>query len=249
MAIEIGVDAYLAANGIPPTLPTSDDLLAAAEGDLKQLTFETLKELGVPCDELEYRNPDDLSDETNLCRQMIDEIWDLSAEELDNVLSQSAAQAAGVWVPPGVSVIPHPRGQAGPAILEVELTRVRPTDIPQGCLLRANIFSQREAAIWRSPITMNDRIEDIEGFSFIGSSRRVPDVPVGETVAVTFVLADLAPWFPDGDEAVENGTVRFSAKSMAYLLLQPNAIHGASVSGDCVDHAGASAPARPAGGE
>ena len=46
---EIVVDAYLTANGIPPTLPSFGDLAAAAQGDLAVLGAGLLEQIGVPC--------------------------------------------------------------------------------------------------------------------------------------------------------------------------------------------------------
>lgn len=49
-ATRAAVTAVLASVGLPPSLPTTDQLEAIAAGELDQLAVEVMKQLGVPCD-------------------------------------------------------------------------------------------------------------------------------------------------------------------------------------------------------
>lgn len=52
IASKAAIGAVLAAYGLPPSLPTTEQLKAIAAGRLEDLAVELMKDLGVPCDDL-----------------------------------------------------------------------------------------------------------------------------------------------------------------------------------------------------
>jgi hypothetical protein len=97
------VGAVLAVVGLPPALPTSDQLKAMAQGDLVELAVVYLEQLGVPCDDLTIDSttagavsagvsaaggevPAGTSDGVDLCR-------DALGAALETVKTQVATQA------------------------------------------------------------------------------------------------------------------------------------------------------------
>jgi hypothetical protein len=122
------VTAVMAAYGIPPTLPTSSDLIEAAKGDLTALAVEYAKSLGVPCDELGDASAaggvagQDIPTCEELMRDLIDEFQDAVNDQF-----RHQAAAFGVGFPPGAVVVPHPDGQIKPARVKV---LVEPTPEP-----------------------------------------------------------------------------------------------------------------------
>jgi hypothetical protein len=126
------VSAVMAAYGIPPSLPTSSELIEAAKGDLVALAVATAEGLGIPCDDLE-----DADEAAGLAGEDVPTCEELARDLLDEfqaaVDRQFRAQAAsfGIVFPPGAIVVPHPDGQVRPAIVTVTVT---PTPEPdEGC--------------------------------------------------------------------------------------------------------------------
>ncbi|MDX1620465.1 MAG: hypothetical protein R3320_05710 [Nitriliruptorales bacterium] len=122
------VSAVMAAYGIPPTLPTSSDLIDAAKGDLAALAVEYAKSVGIPCDEVEDVSTagelagEDIPTCEELARQLLDEFQDALNDQF-----RAQAAAYGVVFPPGAIVVPHPDGQVTPAIVRIG---VEPTPLP-----------------------------------------------------------------------------------------------------------------------
>jgi hypothetical protein len=156
------VDTYLVANGIPPDLPTSDQLESAAKGDLTEISVSVLEQLGVPCDELTLTEAEarlvksaastaseevksvNVDNGVDLCRDLSRAVIDELHKKLESQISQQVAKAAGVPHFDNIAMIPEPRGQWQPP-------RVIITLLPNGVPLRAEQQCPATVSVSGSP--------------------------------------------------------------------------------------------------
>jgi hypothetical protein len=137
------VSAVMVSFGLPPTLPTSDQLLAIAEGDLTTLAVEYLKTLGVPCDEMKLSPaeaelvvggveaaggdvPIDPSGGVDLCGQMIGAVIGEVKKTVATALQGQIAASTGLPMPttyePGFEAILEPRAHYSGAVVRLDAT-------------------------------------------------------------------------------------------------------------------------------
>ncbi|MCB1257730.1 MAG: hypothetical protein KDB26_11530 [Microthrixaceae bacterium] len=150
VAAKATISAVLVAFGLPPSLPTSGQLLAMAEGDLTEFAVAYLKELGVPCDDLVVdaqtagsitwgveqaggEVPDGVSDGIDVCRDAVKAI----SGEIKKAIKQQAqtqiANATGLPLPfgpiDGFEFTMEPRGSYRPPSLTLT-ANARDADAP-----------------------------------------------------------------------------------------------------------------------
>jgi hypothetical protein len=137
------VSAVMVSFGLPPTLPTSDQLLAIAEGDLTTLAVEYLKTLGVPCDEMKLSPaeaglvasgietaggdvPIDTSAGVDVCGQMIGAVIGEVKKTVATALQAQVAASTGLPMPstyePGFEAILEPRAHYSGAVVRLDAT-------------------------------------------------------------------------------------------------------------------------------
>lgn len=127
VAAEVSVTAVLALYGLPPSLPTSGDLLAMAQGDLEAWAMAAMKELGVPCDSLQVDAtvasivnstgaaiPTLPDGSMNACSAAVVSLIDQLKEEVKNRTGALLSSAIGLVYTPveGFELIPEPAGRA-----------------------------------------------------------------------------------------------------------------------------------------
>ena len=117
----LAVNAVLAAYGIPPSLPDSEQLKQIAKGELKELVLESAQDLGIPCAELGTASNAIGADEIS-CDTLIDAALDEVERTVGEFFAESARASAGIPFPPGAIVQPAQQGQTGPAIVTMTLT-------------------------------------------------------------------------------------------------------------------------------
>lgn len=119
----LAVNAALIYFGVPPTLPSSEQLKQAAKGELSALLVEAAKDLGIPCDEI--GEAADVADkEEYTCESLAGELLDEVEKKLNEIFIQAAAASAGLSFPPGAVIRPAPQGQTTPPTVSVT---VRPS--------------------------------------------------------------------------------------------------------------------------
>lgn len=120
----IAVNVVLMYFGIPPNLPSSEELVEIAKGDIKQWLVTMAEEFGIPCDELS--NLDEFVDMKGLtCDGMADYIVEHTIDEALALFSKSAQ--ASLNIPAGVKLIPATAGRLSPATVEVTVRTTEDT--------------------------------------------------------------------------------------------------------------------------
>jgi hypothetical protein len=174
---ETAVDVTLIAFGVPPTLPTFEQAMQAAKGDLAAALVELAEDLGIPCDEAD--TVAELAGEDTLtCKAMAEGLIDEIVKTAKAAVSASAAASSGIFFPPGVYAVPHAKGQVNPGTVAIT---VKPTAgaPPSGLTCAATV------TMWASYNAPN---------TAFGKSK-FPDLNVG--YSKNFGVAD-GLWVPSG---------------------------------------------------
>lgn len=143
-ATQAAISAVLASVGLPPSLPSAEELEAIASGELDRLAVELMKNLGVPCDAVtppagfedalavagEQLDSPVLAAAADPCLAVAQLLIGSVREAATSSGQQALADASGLPSFPTVEdlvMTPDPRGQADPLQVEVSLT-ARDTD-------------------------------------------------------------------------------------------------------------------------
>ncbi len=112
----VAVNVALMYLGIPPSFPSSEELIATAKGDVEQWLVSMAEQYGVPCDELSTLDEFvDLKGYT--CEEMANYIVEQSIEAIASSFTSQAQ--AGLNFPAGYVVAPSAAGRLSPATVEV----------------------------------------------------------------------------------------------------------------------------------
>ena len=162
------VKAALAILGLPPSLPTSADLIASAraalEGDIALLTAQWLQQMGVPCEDYKqdpstYENAQLVAGQlgvsiqdpklgadgkVDLCREITRAIIDKVLDEVQMAYNSKMSTSLGgptQSVPiPGLIFSPHPAATFQPMVLTVDAVPVE-AGLDPGFTCSAEVFS------------------------------------------------------------------------------------------------------------
>ncbi len=162
------VKAALAILGLPPTLPTSAQLIASAraalEADISLLAAEWLAQMGVPCEEYKqspssYQNAQKVAAElgvsienpklgkdgkVDLCREIsravVDKVLDEVQAAYNSSLSASLGGPAQPVPIPGLIFSPHPAATFQPMVLTVDAVPVE-TGLDPAFICSAEVYS------------------------------------------------------------------------------------------------------------
>ncbi len=123
---KISVEAAKAYFGIPPSFPNYDQLTSLGKDYVVQVAVQELEAQGIPC-------PQE-------CKDLLAQGVDLTVNQVKNSLNNSScygkdkAHSLGIeplCAPDGVKTVPDPRGQYGPALAQLLITRKGGTGAPQ----------------------------------------------------------------------------------------------------------------------
>lgn len=131
------IGAVLATVGLPPSLPSVEELEAIASGELDVLAVQLMKQFGVPCDELATADPADaaaLAEAAGVdgdvaaaaadpCRALAGAVLDQAKAAVTNTLNTDVAAATGfpsLAGVPGATMVPEPTGQPVPMRVDVQ---------------------------------------------------------------------------------------------------------------------------------
>lgn len=134
------VGAVLVSLGLPPSLPTSQQLVAMAKGDLTELAVSYLEQLGVPCDDLVIDAgtaglvsagieqaggdvPDGVADGVDVCRDAIGVIASEIQDQVEAMVQKQIAASTGLplpwWPIEGFDFSFEPRGTYQPPSIKI----------------------------------------------------------------------------------------------------------------------------------
>ena len=120
-AAKIALDAALASVGVPPSLPSTEQIVNSAKGDLKATLVELANEhVGSVCDAGAIGNQ--FSEDIPTCEQLADDLVEEAVAMAKQLARRDARNSFGMPFPPGVEVKPHPLGNALPLHVRVEVT-------------------------------------------------------------------------------------------------------------------------------
>ena len=201
----VAVNAGMVALGVPPSLPSYNELLDKGVDYAVELAIEKFEaETGVPC--------------VSICEDAFRVGLEKLADELKRKPDRTACVSAKEahkhgkeprCFPPGLLVKPAPGSKYVPPIAEIEITRRKDVELPWGvkhpeCYASAymkfdNIFPGGVVYGKTTQQHVDVKKQSISGELFKGKSRELKlNIPQGETVSVTMVfdepLKHQFPW-------------------------------------------------------
>jgi len=226
------VDALLISAGIPPSIPNFDAVVDGLKGDLANLVVEQVAAqvpvVGTACA---------VSNAVNVanCQELVKKAIDKAVEQVASLRSDAAASSAGVFVPPGVTVILHPDGQWQPAHFAVTLTRLNvPFPDDKTCSASASMSSSIFTT-WTEVTGMDEWGEvsgTVSGYPFQSASTTFPHLEPGQSATRDIWLTERNVWF-ESTAAQIYYLWQSSSANEAYRLLLPGAQLTASVGSPC----------------
>ena len=172
----VAIEVALAAFGLPPSLPTSQQVVAIAQGNLEDAALAALKYAGVPCDDLTL-DPAEASvanaaadkagvdlpqpgegQEFGACQILIHVVMQKLKDGVKEAVTASALTTSGLPSFPhvvGFEAIPEPTGRQGPAVLTVFAKPIAST-VPAGYDLSSLRFAidAKSQSYWYAGTTL-----------------------------------------------------------------------------------------------
>jgi hypothetical protein len=195
VATRAAITAVLAAFGLPPSLPTVDQLESVATGNLETLVVAFMQQY-VPCDELSRADPADaaaVAESLGLdgdvgaaaadpCLALARGLVGLARDAVNNKISSGVAQATGlpsVAGIPGASMVLEPKGQIVPMSVRVKM---HPTESSADA---TGIVCPAEVSFSNYPYLITPHIQPFDGGVPPGQFG-YPFTTVGPTPAAAF---------------------------------------------------------------
>lgn len=193
----LAVDVTLMAFGIPPDLPSSQELMALAKGELVDGVYALAAANGISCDVLEEQCKE-------MMNKVLDEVLVRAEEEVSKATKNSVSSGGGVlYINPHIKVIPEPRGRLQPALFKVTYTRLSASDeaLPAECLTTAHVYGRRENWEWYDYDAKKKTSGTVDGFVFMGANSTPVNFKAlaqGQSVTRIVVLGTPSKWFEPG---------------------------------------------------
>jgi hypothetical protein len=210
---EAAIDAALASVGIPPGLPSSDALFAAAKGQLVEGAYAMAAANNVDCSVFADKCKE-------LMGQALDGFIDFTKDQVsDAAKAQASAGGGAIALHPDIVVAPYPGGQNQPAAFVVTYRRTPAAvpannPLPTTCLTGGNVFGKRDNWTWTDFDLMHDtgataeqakKTETVDGKIYEGVNTETVNLAAlkpGEKVTRMLVLNTPLVWFEDGADPV-----------------------------------------------
>lgn len=229
------LQAVAMAYGIPPEIPSWEATISAYKGDLREFILKNAKSLpgvSAACDAATIANKASSSAPT--CEQAIQKAVDSAIGQLVSERSKAAASFAGVVVPSGVIVEPHPKGFPQPPHFDVTVIRTN-AQLPVGiaCSLYGRMTSTVENWSWleyewhdgqESVVTKKGTVS---GEPFYPHSQDIAPLAPGESATYQVWLSQRQIWFePDGwdDHYAQEYAEWHGQFNHGWVLLQKGAV-------------------------
>jgi cytoskeletal protein RodZ len=239
-----GLHAVMIAFGIPPEIPSWEATISAAKGDLREFILENAKDypgVEAACTAADVTHAAKSSFPT--CDKIVDKAIDEAVSRIASERSSAAASNAGVAVPPGVTVEPHPRSTPQPPHFDITVTRTTeplPSDVV--CTITAKMGSTLAGWSWLE-YTWNDGQESVvqksgtvTGDPFLAVKQEIAPLAPGQSTTYQLWLTKQNIWFePDGwdDHYAKQYAEWHGQFNHAYVLLQQGATVKSQLSGNC----------------
>ncbi len=183
-ALNALADAGLAAVGVPPTMPSFNELMQAAKGDIAAALTDAL--IGQVCD----------GECADFAAQFVEGALD-DIEAHFSKLSTAQAQSGGwvLWLNPDIRVIPEPAGQLFPGSIQATVTRkvdgiLVGSQIPEECF--AELVTEGSGPIsWTEKQGKSHIDEQVSGPVFAANRARIDLTKLGPGDSVTVGVASL----------------------------------------------------------
>lgn len=151
------ISAVLAAYGLPPSLPTSKDLVSIAQGDLGVLAVELMKQIGVPCDSLKLDEAQsqalvaggkeagvsvpNVGGKVDACLYAATQAINAVKKQVISQTQTQVAAAAGLptFDVDGFLFIPEPKGHLQPTTVSVVAVPSRPIGAFESLFVGCNV--------------------------------------------------------------------------------------------------------------
>jgi hypothetical protein len=247
------LDAALATFGIPPEIPDWKSTLSAVKGDLRTFILENAKDefpaVASACDVAATANA--AENDFPTCEELVDEAIDIAIKEIAESRSEAAAKQAGVYVPAGVLVEPHPKSMPQPPHFDITVSRTN-APLPDGtaCQISGRMTSTVENWQWsEAPVGWSggnndlvDQTGSVTGEPFMDAKQPIAALAPGESATFQLWLSKAITWFePDGfhDEKAQEYYQWYGQYNRAWVLLQEGATVVGKLSSNCL-HGGES---------
>jgi hypothetical protein len=234
-AATMAVNVALTSLGIPPDLPSSQELFAMAKGEMVDAMYALAGSYGISCDQLE--------DECKKAMQaMLDEVVEYAEKEVSKA---AKAQGGGaILLHPDIVVVPEPRGKLQPAVFRVTYRRTpakTTAALPTACVTNAYVYGKHPQWSWYDHDAKQPASGPVEGIVFLGNNPEPVNLAAlkpGQTVSRLVVLRFPLEWFePGGDpivgenDGVPGSTSVSSDLSHYYVLMRHPAVLTATIWG------------------
>ncbi len=179
--IGAAVDAYLMTNGIPPTMPTSDEVATGLKGDVAAFVASKVAAACPP--------PTDVACEEQAKKYVQKIIDEVQGEVSDSTKAQATAGDWNLFLADDIVVVPEPAGQFRPAVFEVTL-QVTPSPVDTSCGWVGSVTGNHPAWTYRKPMNAQDFkkvTEPISGPVMVANNGSV-HIPAGATTATGVVV-------------------------------------------------------------
>jgi hypothetical protein len=228
------VDALLISAGVPPNIPDFDAVVNGLKGDLAEFIVEEAYGV-VPGMEAACTVSDAV--EVADCEALVEAAIDKAVGYVEQIRSDAAAKNAGVFVPPGVTVVPHPKGQWQPPRFEVTAWRTAdPTVLypEHGCGVTGSLTSTLYNHTWTSVADYKpiQKTGTVSGSPFTSESAPLDPDP-GQSTTRTVWLTSGVEWFEDHGAEVYAGWNEGWSANHAWKLLMPGAELKYGLSSNC----------------
>jgi hypothetical protein len=216
-AFEVVVDsaltAAMASQGIPPTLPSLSGMEAAAKGDLLDaavdFTCDQIQGKGGECDPLlkqQLRN----AYEAGL--EQLEEQGKRAGQEPD---CQSADFKDAHMIPlpcftdyPGTRVEPAPGAVYEPPLIEVKVTRTKPTPVPYApCTIRTTLPAKNHFSGHSYVNGQKLPAKDIAGELYVPATANIPLLAPGQSATLTLAFSRYQPFSIASNASTPGGTL------------------------------------------
>jgi hypothetical protein len=218
------VDALLISAGIPPNIPNFATAVDALKGDLADVIVKEAYGV-VPGMEAACTAGDAL--EVADCEALVKAAIDKAVGYVEQIRSDAATKNAGVFVPPGVTVVPHPKGQWQPPELVVTAWRTADPAVlypDNGCSVNGSLSSTLYNFTYWSVADYKpvQKTATVFGSPFTSESAPLNPEP-GQSAQRQVWLTSGLEWFEDHGAKVWAGWHEGVAANHAWKLLMPGA--------------------------
>lgn len=238
--------AVMIAYGIPPEIPSWEETIAAAKGDLREYIIASAKTnfpaLSIACDAANAANSIDSDAPT--CEEVVDEAIDEAVEQIGLQRSAAAGKQANLWIPAGVVVEPHPKSMPQPPHFEVTVQRTNAA-LPGSvtCSMTGTIDSTLTNWSWKELVwkdgddSVVTKTGTVSGHPYLNRAQEIASMAPGGLMTYDIWLTKRAVWFEPNQYANWYAKQYYewygAQHNRAWVLVQKGAVVKLAVYSNC----------------